>query len=259
MTNSRQAQLIVHRGADNPSQYVWSPFVTKIEFRLRLAGLSYTCGVQGPASGPKGKIPWIELSTAEHEPEVLSDSYLIPKALIKKGLAHDLNEPLSAKEKGHDIAIRALLEDKLFFYNVRERWIGNFITMRDYTMAKIPMPQRVAAGEQAYRANIQKLHDQGTGRFTDDEIHVSRKEIWEGINAMLKDSQKMANSDKCFWVLGSDNPTEADTTVYGFIVSTLIAESGPLSKQLVQTECPAVIEYATRIHLRYFADYEMWS
>lgn len=196
---------------------------------------------------------------AGHELDVLSDSSLISKVLIKKGLAHDLNAHLIVKERGQDLAIRAMLEEKLFFYNVRERWVDNATTMRDYSMAKIPMPARIAAGEQAYRANVQKLHDQGTGRFTDDEIHGFREEIWESVNAFLEHSQRAAKPEECFWVLGGDNPTEADTTVYGFIVSTLIADSGPLSKQLVQAECPAAVEYATRIHRQYFADYDMWS
>lgn len=178
---------------------------------------------------------------------------------MKKGLMQDLNASLTAKERGQDIAIRAMLEDRLFFYNVRERWVDNCDVMRDYSMAKLPLSQRIAAGEQALRANIQKLHDQGTGRFSDEEIHLFRKEIWESVNAFLEDSREPTSSDKCFWVLGGDKPTEADATVYGFIVSTLIAESGPLSKQLVQTECPAAVEYAARIHRRYFADYEMWS
>lgn len=277
MASSQQPQLIVHRGTDRPGLYAWSPFVTKVEFRLRLSNLPYTCGSEGPASGPKGKvsprgrhpldeqtltdgkIPWIELSNAGQNPEILSDSSLISRALIEKGLVHDLNAPLTAKERGQDMAIRAMLEDKLFFYNVRERWVDNSTVMRDYSMAKLPLPQRIAAGEQALRANVQKLHDQGTGRFSDDEIHIFRKEIWESVDALLEDSQKIAGSDQCFWVLGGDKPTEADATMYGFIVSTLVADSGPLSKQLVQTKCPSAIEYAARIHRRYFADYQMWS
>lgn len=196
---------------------------------------------------------------AGHVPEVLSDSSLITRALIEKGLMSDLNAPLNGKVRGQDTAIRAMLEDRLFFYNVRERWVDNCNIMRDYSMAKLPLPQRLAAGQQAYHANVQKLHDQGTGRFSDDEIHHFRKEIWESVNAFLEDSQKKTSADECFWVLGGHSPTEADATVYGFIVSTLVAESGPLSKQLVQTACPAAIEYAVRIHRRYFVDYEIWS
>lgn len=56
MTNSPHTQLIVQRGTERFGRYSWSPFVSKVEFRLRLSGVSYVCGEESPASGPKGKV-----------------------------------------------------------------------------------------------------------------------------------------------------------------------------------------------------------
>jgi hypothetical protein len=56
METLSQASLIIHRGADRPGRYTWSPFVTKLETRFRLSGLSYTCGAGGAPAGPKGKV-----------------------------------------------------------------------------------------------------------------------------------------------------------------------------------------------------------
>jgi hypothetical protein len=201
----------------------------------------------------------VELSVPGKDAETLADTSLITQTLVERYMLQDMNARLSAKEKAQDLAIRALLEDKLFFYNIRERWINNYYTMRDYSMAKVPLPRRAILGYLGYRANVRKLHDQGTGRFSEDEIHAFRREIWESVNALLEESRKSVNPDECFWVLGGAKPTEADATVYGFIVSTLVANAGPESKQLVQTKCPAAVEYATRIHRRYFSDYEMWD
>jgi hypothetical protein len=53
--------MSVH-SANNPGHYTWSPFVTKLELRLRLANISYQHGTGSPLSGPKGKIPYVELS-----------------------------------------------------------------------------------------------------------------------------------------------------------------------------------------------------
>jgi hypothetical protein len=257
MNAKSQATLLIHRGADRPGQYVWSPFVTKVEFRHRLSNLPYACGAAGPFAGPKGKIPWIEVSVAGQEKEVLADSSLITKYLVGKGLLGDLNAHLSAGEKGHDVAVRAMLEDKLFFYNTRERWIDNYYTMRDYSLAKAPFPQRTLFGYLSYRGIVRRLQDQGTGRFSDEEIRFFRQEIWESVNSFLEDSRKGARSGECFWVLGGEKPTEADSTVYGFIVSTLVADASPESKRIVQA-FPAVVDYATRIHGQYFPDYEVW-
>ncbi|KAH5636355.1 thioredoxin-like fold-containing protein [Parastagonospora nodorum] len=237
-------KIVIHRGADRPGRYIWSPFVTKVEFRHRLAELPYSCGAGGPRNGPKGKIPWVEVSIPGQEPDTLADSSLITKDLVAKGLADDLN---------------AHLTDKLFFYNARERWVDNFYTMRDYSMAQLPFPQRYIFGYMAYRAILRTLHGQGTGRLSAEEVHSFRKEIWESVTAILEESRRRAAPSECFWVLGGKKPTEADTTVFGFIISSLVATAGPVNKQLVKDECPAAVEYARRIHERYFPDYEMWD
>jgi hypothetical protein len=48
----------------------------------------------------------------------LGDSTLIISKLEDDGLLDDLNSKLSPVEKANDLALRALLEDKLYFYQV---------------------------------------------------------------------------------------------------------------------------------------------
>jgi hypothetical protein len=266
MNSQAQHKIIVH-GANKPGQYTWSPFVTKLEFRLRLSNLPYQHGTGSPFSAPKGKIPYVELPpTSPGAPsESLGDTTLITRELIARGMLLNLNirARLGASEIAHDLAIRAMLEDKLFFYNARERWVDNFYTMRDYAMAGVPFPLRTFFGYMAYRGNVRKLQDQGTGRFSDDEVRDFRRDIWEAVNGLLEDSRRKAGEDKssgnCFWVLGGSEPTEADATMFGFAVSALMADAAPESRQLVTSEMSAVMEYATRIHNRYFPDYHIWK
>lgn len=69
--------------------------------------------------GPKGKIPYIGISSpASPTPRFLGDSTLIIEKLVEEGQLQDLNAKLSPKEKVMDLAIRAMLEDKLYFYQV---------------------------------------------------------------------------------------------------------------------------------------------
>lgn len=125
---------IIFRGSDDPGHYVWSPFVTKLEFRLRLAGIPYRIGAGNPWLGPKGKIPYVELAADTGAgPTMLGDSTLITKHLIESSALDDLNGGLTSAEKTRDLAIRALLEDKLYFYHVRtvaffvQRHHGRFV------------------------------------------------------------------------------------------------------------------------------------
>lgn len=123
--------LTLYRGWPTPGKYVWSPFVIKLEARLRFAGVPYTAAAGSPMTAPRGKIPYVEArgqplgapwATREEGGETvatLGDSGAIIKALINQGAMPDLNAQLSAGERAHDLALRGLLEDRLYFYHVR--------------------------------------------------------------------------------------------------------------------------------------------
>lgn len=114
-----QPSLTLYRGFPISAAYVWSPFVTKLETRLRFGGLSYKTEQGSPPKGPRGKIPYLAISkNGSSDPETVSDTALISQKLVADGLAEDLNGNLTAVEKAQDLALRALLEDKLYFYQV---------------------------------------------------------------------------------------------------------------------------------------------
>ncbi|KAJ4371003.1 hypothetical protein N0V86_008697 [Didymella sp. IMI 355093] len=261
MDSKTDQRIVIYRGADLPSQYTWSPFVSKLELRCRLSGLKYICEIGFPPSGPKGKIPYVEVTLPGQSSVWLSsDSTLIAKDFVSKGLLRNLNADLSAVEKAHDLAIRALMEDKLAFYDTHERWVKNYYVMRDHAMCKLPYPARIIAGTLAYRGIIQRLHEQGTGRFSDVEIAAFTEEIWESVSGLLEASMgKSQDKKECFWILGAAEPSEADTTVFGFVVANLVSDSAPWSGDLLKTKFPTTVEYARRIHKKYFPDYQMWD
>lgn len=112
-----QPSLTLYRGFPISAEYVWSPFVAKLETRLRFGGLTYKTEQGAPPKGPRGKIPYLAISkNGSSEPETVSDTALISQKLVADGLAEDLNRNLTAAEKAQDLALRALLEDKLYFY-----------------------------------------------------------------------------------------------------------------------------------------------
>ena len=84
---------------------------------------------------------------------------------------------------------------------------------------------QVVVGHFAYRHMSATLYGQGTGRFTTEEITEFKKEICENINALLSASSRKRGSggqDGMFFVLGGDGPTEADTTLFGFVAAGLV-------------------------------------
>lgn len=90
----------------------------------------------------------------------------------------------------------------------------------------MPYPMQLIVGLLAYRQTMQNLHGQGTARFSPEEIGSFRLQIWESISALLalsKSKSKAASADEgLFFVLGKDEPTEADATVFAFIASAMV-------------------------------------
>lgn len=126
-TKEEQAQLIVYRGWLDRGKHVWSPFVIKLEARLRFAGVPYRAEAGSVRTAPNGKIPYVEckgLQSGSTDPEnpqpvFLGDSTLIIKQLVDWRVLPDLNGRVPDSVQAQDLAIRALLEDKLYFYHVR--------------------------------------------------------------------------------------------------------------------------------------------
>lgn len=116
-TTKSSFNIILYRGWKDPG-YVWSPFVTKLETRLRFAGLSYKAEAGSPLTGPRGKIPYIKISGTDREPELMGDSAQIIERFVSEERLPDLNARLGPAEKVYDVALRALLEEKLYFYQV---------------------------------------------------------------------------------------------------------------------------------------------
>jgi hypothetical protein len=241
-----QPTVVLYRGLPGTGQYVWSPFVTKLEARLRFAGLSYKTEAGSLGKAPRGKIPYVSITRDGAEAQLVADSQVISDQLSEEGQVPELNGKLSPVEKAQDLALRALLEDKLYFYQVGqhrtpspvhrdralsaerkqtfERWNDNYYTMRNQVLQALPGPVQVVVGVLAWRKINTTLWGQGTGRFTREEIAAFRRDIWSNVEALLahaKRSSKASQGD-AFWALGGSTPTEADTTLYGFIASGLV-------------------------------------
>ncbi len=117
-----KAGLTVFRGWSGSGYYVWSPFVIKLEFRLRLGNVPYAVAAGSTSAAPKKKIPYVELQRSDEAPLVIGDSSLIVKRMVEFGRLDELHADDDASRRAQDLAMRALLEDKLYFFSVRWSW-----------------------------------------------------------------------------------------------------------------------------------------
>ena len=245
--------LTLYRGFPISNTFTWSPFVTKLEARLRFSSLSYTLAAGSPLQGPRGQIPYIGLpseqssipttittsSSNKHSLQtLLGDSTIITSNLISTGQLDDLNAHLTPAQKASDLALRALLQDRLYMLTEHEKWSCggqtnpatkglNFYVERDHVLAPISWPLRVVVGMLAWRWNWFKLYAVGAGRLTGEERRLAVEEGWDAVAGLLRESwdRKGEKVGEPFWMLGGEGPTECDATVFGFVVCGLVCES----------------------------------
>jgi hypothetical protein len=152
--------------------------------------------------------------------------------------------------------------------------------MRSHILSALPYPVQLIVGLLAYRKVTQTLYGQGTGRFSTEEISSYRRQVWENIDALLVASRRKKTEtgagDAMFWVSGGNEPSEADTALFGFITAALVCNTyvfidchmvhdcanvlarAPETKKVLKS-LPAVVDYAQRIHDHYFPDYVCWE
>ncbi|OOG00317.1 hypothetical protein ASPCADRAFT_36348, partial [Aspergillus carbonarius ITEM 5010] len=268
--------ITLYRGFPTPRIYTWSPFVTKLEARLRFSDIPYITQAGSIRAAPRGKIPYISIETPTGSDEkttttttttttILSDSTLITRSFIEEGVLPDLNSHLSPKDRVLDIGIRGLLEERIYFLQSHEKWIDNYYAMRGHILSSMPWVVQVVVGQLIYRKQVSMLYGQGTMRYSEEERREFKREVWGEVNALLvegkgrrrEDGDEDGDGDGPFWVLGGEGPSEADATLFGFVVGALICTACPETQGIVRG-FPVVVEYARRIHERFFPEYEIW-
>ena len=94
-----------------------SPFVTKTEVQLKMAGVSYRKEKAMPPASPKGQLPYID-----DEAESIADSTFI-RAHIEGKYGFDFDAPLSLQAAGAGLGVRTHDRTPLYWALVGARWV----------------------------------------------------------------------------------------------------------------------------------------
>jgi glutathione S-transferase len=96
-----------------------SPFVTKTEVQLKMAGLAYRKERAIPPSSPKGQLPYIV-----DEMENVADSTFI-RAHIEGKYGFDFDAPLSLQARAQAWAFERMIEHHLYWALIGARWVDS--------------------------------------------------------------------------------------------------------------------------------------
>ncbi|MBD8898903.1 glutathione S-transferase family protein [Rhodanobacter sp. DHG33] len=143
-----------------------SPFVTKTEVQLQMAGLPYRKVFAIPPEAPKGKLPYIDDAG-----DAVCDSSFI-RAHLEHKYALDLDAGLDARQRAEAWAVERLLEDHLYWAMVWFRWIDadNFAKGPAHFVDRAPEAMRQRLREDMQAAKQNELHAHGLGRHSREQI-----------------------------------------------------------------------------------------
>jgi glutathione S-transferase len=216
-----------------------SPFVTKVEVLLKMAGLSYRLDSTGFRQAPKGKLPYID-----DDGERVADSTFIRWHLERK-YHIDFDKGLSAEQRAVAWAFEKMAEDNLYWALVDARWLDetNFTKGPKEFFRKIPAPARPLLIAFIRRQLKRTLYGQGMGRHNQAEI------VALGTRSIAAIAEFLGN--KPFFV--SSEPTGIDATIFAFVAGTLCPRFDTPLRTAAESH-DNLKHYVGRMTARYYPD-----
>lgn len=218
-----------------------SPFCTKLEAYLRLAGIDYKARAGHPHKGPTGKVPYIE-----HEGRFIGDSQLIIDYL-KARFGDPLDGGLTPEQQGQGHMLRRTLEESTYWAMVYQRWIDpqGWPVMKPVFRRMVPAPLAVLLSPVLHRRLKATLHGQGTGRHSTEQIYALASADFTAASAVLGGQE----------FLFGPAPTSFDCVLYAF---TLGVTSFPAYSALKThvLSLKNLMDHSQRVHEKAFAGWK---
>jgi glutathione S-transferase len=142
-----------------------SPFVTKTEIQLKMAGLPYRKQPAMPPASPKGQLPYID-----DDGEKIADSTFI-RAHIERKYGVDFDEGLNPLQRAQAWALERMIEHHLYSALVGARWTDpeNFAKGPAHFFDAAPEHLRDKVREDAQWRVAENYRLSGLGRHLPDE------------------------------------------------------------------------------------------
>ncbi|MFO1425491.1 MAG: glutathione S-transferase family protein [Steroidobacteraceae bacterium] len=233
------ATLILHQPGGRP----WgmpnlSPFCSKLETYLRMAGWRYEWRPSDFRKAPKGKIPYIEL-----DGQLLGDSQLIIEELERRRGRDALDAWLSDEQRAVGHAVRRMLDEALYFACIYLRWGVD----EAWQLYRVPIARSV--GPMAFllpliRRNVRKsLRAQGTGRHSPEEIERFAIADLDAVSKILDGHE---------FLLG-ERPSSYDASAFAFVEGVVGFPHPSRTREFAMGDS-RLMRYRARIRERWWGD-----
>jgi glutathione S-transferase len=217
-----------------------SPFVTKTEVQLKMAGLSYRKEKTKPPASPKGQLPYID-----DEAESIADSTFI-RAHLEGKYGFDFDAPLSLQAGGQARGFERMIEHHLYWALVGARWVEpeNFAKGPAHFFDGAPQHLREKLREDAQFRVAENYLLSGLGRHAPDEdVDLAVRSLF-ALSVQLGDKP---------YLMG-EVPCGTDATAFGALAGILTPFFASSLRERTE-QFGNLTAYVDRMMLRYYPDF----
>lgn len=228
--------IVLHQFAPNFGLINVSPFCLKLEAWLRLVGLPYRVEeVHDLAAAPKGRAPFIDDGDRR-----IGDSGLVI-AHLRQSRGVDPDSWLTPAQRAVGRAVEAMLEDRLYFAALHERWMDPALWPIVRAGLFAGLPDEIAETIRSQQRD--RLMGHGIGAHAPAEIHAIAEADIDALSDIL--------GERPF--LFGDRPASADCTAFAFMHGLLGEQiDGSLRRSVLRQ--PNLVAYEKRMRQRLFAE-----
>src|SRR6202049_182265 len=217
-----------------------SPFVTKTEVQLKMAGLAYRKERALPPASPKGQLPFI-VDGAER----IADSTFI-RAHIEGKTGFDFDAPLNLQQRAQAWAFERMIEHHVYWALIGARWVDpeNFAKGPAHFFDAVPEHLREKLREDAQFRVAENYLLSGLGRHAPDEdIDLAVRSLF-ALSVQLGDKP---------YLMG-EAPCGTDATAFGIMAGILTPFfTSPLRQRAEQFG--NLVAYVDRMMLQYYPEF----
>ncbi len=240
MTHQTQAQITLYAGGPQFGLPDVSPYVTKAEVQLQIAGLAYV-KVQGSREdSPKGQLPYADI-----DGRMIADSHFI-RLTIEREFGIDLDAGLSPRERAVAWAMERMLENHFGWICGQARFMiqANFDKgpARWFDQAPEAIRDQLRADLQAAVAD--RIFAVGISRHTDEEVLKLAARTLDALRDQMGDQP---------YLMG-DRATGVDAIAFGVLASTLTTFFDSPLRRLIETY-PTLVAYERRMMARFYPEH----
>jgi glutathione S-transferase len=184
-----------------------SPYVTKTEVQLKMAGLAHRKERARPEQSPKGQVPFIDDGGVR-----VADSTFI-RAYLEEKHRFDLDDGLTAVERAQAWAVERMLENHFAWVMTYTRWLiaENFAKGPAHFFDDAPEGVRDSLRADVLNRVSDRLHGVGVTRHSLEEIYALADRTLLALSELL--------GDKPF--LFGARPTGVDATAFAMLAAVL--------------------------------------